>query len=165
MSRINRIPKGLQSLFGNTAAGKNPSELASQVLPAIDLTWAWAVDQTRFVRFNGQFAAAFQKQTLQVPSGKMWIPLSMAGEAVMNVGETIAFALGIDDESATRELALNFSPIRVATTAVEVVTAGFTWAQLHPMKAQQFFYSRCQIFSAAAARNMNLTVKVIELDV
>lgn len=163
MSKINRIPTGLQDLVGNTSQGKNPDELSNTVVPTVDMQWAWEVEKIRYNRISTQFAASYQRHTMTVPDGVMWLPISIAGEALANSGETIAFSIGILAANGINEVALNMSPIRIAVAGNEVVTCGFTWSTPTPLTAGEAVFTRCQIFNAGAARNCNLIVKFVEI--
>lgn len=166
MSKINRIPKGLQDLFGNAAAGQNPADLLQQVRPTIDLTQLWSVEQTKYKQFVGQFGAVFQQQVIRVPEGELWIPISMSADVTTaNVGESIQFVIGVADISNLFRIHLAQSPFRIATTAVETNAASFTWNQIQPLTGGEYVYAQCHQYVSALARNLNIRLKYILLKI
>ena len=50
MSKINRLPKGLQEFLGNTAQGQNPDELSQTVVPTLEMQQYHALDQMKWVQ-------------------------------------------------------------------------------------------------------------------
>lgn len=164
MSRINRIPKGIQNLFGNVAAGMNPNELLQDVRPSIDLTQFWSVEQIDHVGAVGSFGAVFQQNLITVPAGQLWIPISFSLDITTTViGESVAASIGISDAANTSRVHLASTPYVVSIAALETVIATYTWNQVQPVAAQNNFYAQCHRFVAAAARNTGMRLKFIRL--
>lgn len=166
MSKINRVPKGLQDLFGNTAAGVNPAELLQEVRPSIDLTALWSMEQTKWRAQPGTIAAVFQQVNLRVPKGEMWIPLTMSADVTTTVvGENIGIVIGVSDESNLIRCHLAESQPVVSTTALETSTASYTWASFQPLLPDQYVYVQCHRFNAAGGRTVGLDLKYIQLKI
>ncbi len=95
MSRVNRVPYGLQNLLGAQNFGDNPSELSGIIAPTLDL-WqmlkfeqrAWHIDPGAVNR-NTPGAISFKA----VPEGEMWIVeaigCSFAKNAPWAVGDVV----------------------------------------------------------------------------
>lgn len=166
MSKINRVPRGIQDLLGNTAQGQNPAELLQSVRPTFDLLPWWSTERIDFTNFIGSFAAVFQQQTIRVPQGELWIPISMSGDSTTTViGEEIVFVLGISDNSNTLRVHLAQSVPGVSTTALETYAAAFTWSQIQPLQSGTYVYMQCHKFNAAGARTSKLALKFIRLKI
>lgn len=167
MSRINTAPRALQDLLGNTAAGVNPSTLADVVRPSFDMLPFWSVDKTDYVQFAGQIAAVFQQQTIRVPEGEIWVPLSMSADITGTViGEFFSIVVGVANDANIIRVHLGegeTKPFNGQSSALETVAATYTWSMLQPVPAGNYFYVQCHRFNAAAARNVNFRVRFIRL--
>lgn len=86
MSRINRVPFGLQDLLGSTNFGDNPSELAPVVAPTLDLN-LWLASERREATYGNLVAGTSDGVggQLVVPEGEMWI-CSLAGITLSTIG-------------------------------------------------------------------------------
>jgi len=85
MSRINRVPRGLQDLLGSTNQGDNPSELLGDVRAGFDIFPFWGAERLKAItNFTANLSAA---TTLDhaVPEGRVWLPVAMSTE-VTNPG-------------------------------------------------------------------------------
>lgn len=166
MSKINRTPKGLQDIFGNTAAGVNPSNLLQDVRPSIDLLSLWLIEKTESVTLTASFGAVFQQQTIRVPQGELWIPLAMSADVTTTViGESIVMVIGIANESNLIRVHNAESPYRVSTTALETYSANYTFTNIQPVTAGQYFYMQCHQFNAAGARTCQLKIRFVRVRV
>ena len=145
MSKINRVPRGLQDILGNTAQGVNPAELRQEVMPSLDMLPLWLVEKTEWTRFVGSFAATFQQNTIQVPAGEMWIPFAISGEAVTEApGASVVHSVGYSDEPNTSRVHLGTSQAYLATENSESSICTYTWSQVQLVTADQFFFHYCQ---------------------
>lgn len=79
MSRINRVPVGLQSLLGASNFGDNPSELSQVTAPVLDLLPYLAAERVSLEREQANLTAQFQVVDLVVPEGELWLPLQISG--------------------------------------------------------------------------------------
>jgi len=95
MSRINRVPYGLQELLGSTAQGDNPSELLQEVRPAFDIEPYWHAD--RVVSTDGSVAAIGIGAGLAftVPAGEYWVPIMLSGQYAMLAADVCGFSLTV----------------------------------------------------------------------
>lgn len=80
MSRINTVPKGLQSFLGNTNFGDNPSEMSEVAAPIVDLNPFLQVDQVRAYESAviTQNAPPVLINSLTVPENELWFILAAA---------------------------------------------------------------------------------------
>lgn len=98
MSKINRLPKGLQEFLGNTAAGKNPDELSNTVFPQFDMLPFWAHDQ---IKYRTTTNSAMQQSggavyTPPIPQGEVWMPLNFSGYMTgLSAGDLIRMELSV----------------------------------------------------------------------
>lgn len=73
MSRINRVPFGLQDLLGSQNFGDNPSELSSVVAPVLDMLPFLSAERYSYsyqsgnISNNGAMASG-----ISVPDGEIW---------------------------------------------------------------------------------------------
>lgn len=78
MSRINRVPAGLQSLLGSQNFGDNPSELQPFVSPTLDQLPFLSRDVVR-TSLNARAVTAVQDAiSVQVPIGESWELLNVS---------------------------------------------------------------------------------------
>lgn len=166
MSRINRVPRGLQDLFGNTAAGRNPADLLQEVRPIIDLLPLWITEKLDYVPFTGSFAAVFQQNTIRVPQGELWIPVNLSADCTTTViGESIGFVIGYSNPANDRRCYLGESTGRVSTTALETTTAQYTWSNYAPLLPGEYVFAQCHKFDAAAARTCQIKFKFYRIKI
>lgn len=100
MSQINRPPIGLQSLLGSKNFGQNPSELAQQVVPTVDLYPFWASQQLRFNR-DTVTAVAGQGSVVEttLPQDETWGILSVAfgAEILISASDDFGIRIALDE--------------------------------------------------------------------
>jgi hypothetical protein len=74
MSRINTVPRGLQSFLGNTNMGDNPSELSQVTAPVVNLSEWLRIDRMRAFSSAGTIVLAPPTDivSLTVPDNKLW---------------------------------------------------------------------------------------------
>lgn len=102
MSRINRVPYGLQDLLGSQNFGDNPSELGGVVSPVLDMYQFMKLERREFV-IN---AAGSTRTTpgnfsnIVVPQGEIWmvemIGATMNKNAAWVVGEQVVITAALD---------------------------------------------------------------------
>lgn len=97
MSRINTVPKGLQSFLGNTNFGDNPSELSEVAAPVVQLNPFLQVDQMR-ARSSAAITTVNSPgnaiEQFAVPQNKIWFVLGfgikcLPAVAVANFGQHV----------------------------------------------------------------------------
>lgn len=81
MSRINQVPRGLQSLLRSKSLGANPSDLGQLVLPTVDLTNAYAAERMRWAQAIFNATAPQVEIDVGPDDGKLWLPTYVAGYA------------------------------------------------------------------------------------
>lgn len=117
MTQITRVPKGLQDLLGTQAFGKNPAELAQNVLPQLDLFPFYGAERLRYQRVNAPVAARGNGPGFTVPIGKIWIPVGMSVQFV-NGPAVVNFMLGVTIEEAVGQLSPTI-PVEIFGTRME----------------------------------------------
>lgn len=123
MSRINRVPFGLQDLLGSQNLGVNPSDMAQQVAPTLDLFPFWSAERlTMYTDTAVEVTARGAYLAYTVPLGEAWIPLWWSGAlpGFEAAGQEIRFTLNM---LTFPNIALSASNVSVATTGVFVATA------------------------------------------
>ena len=92
MSRINRVPKGLQDLLGSQNLGDNPSDLSLLVQPQVDMFPFWSAERLTVI---GNVTFSFSNSdavlaTFTIPDGEAWIPLHISAQAALaSVGDSV----------------------------------------------------------------------------
>ena len=138
MSRINRVPSGLQDLLGSQNLGTNPADLSMVVAPTVDMFPFWAAER---LTGWGQNNAAVSNSTvdiatLVVPNGEAWMPLHMAvGVTLATVGDTINTRLivgqfpnfGPGSIGPTLATTLASSPLFTAVANATGTSLEFSW--------------------------------------
>lgn len=135
MSRINRVPLGLQDLLGSQNFGDNPSELGSVVAPTLDMTNFLRAERRWFAQASA-FAIAVDGQVtaIQVPQGEIWyvnaFAMGVAGTGAPAGNWTMrgsVYARYVVNSNATP--ATSIHPIcdlgYYAPNASEIVSSGF----------------------------------------
>lgn len=164
MSKINRIPKALQELLGNTSQGVNPSELLSEVRPSFDMVKFWALDKVDYIASTASAAAVFANSFVQVPQGEVWIPLTLSADITMTViGEGAQIVIGIANNSRLARCHIAQSEYRTTTTAIETIAAVYEFPQMILLGAGDSVYYQIHFFSAAGARTTGLDLRFIRL--
>lgn len=72
MSQINRVPWGLQSLLGSKNFGRNPQQLAEQVVPVLPMAGHLEFEVLEVTQTSGAITAAGQVVQIQVPANEAW---------------------------------------------------------------------------------------------
>jgi hypothetical protein len=100
MSRINRVPFGLQDLLGSVNLGVNPSDMAEQVRGEIDLFPHWASERLTIIDQTGvQYAGTgiVAALTFTIPNGQAWIPVTTFSSINFEiVGQQAAWAFQVN---------------------------------------------------------------------
>jgi hypothetical protein len=93
VSRINRVPHGLQDILGSQAQGNNPSILLQEVRPAFDMFPMWASERVESTQVQDTPTGIGFKFDIEIPEAEAWIPFytSMRLTAV-----TAADAFGLE---------------------------------------------------------------------
>jgi len=73
MSRINRVPRGLQDLLGSTNQGDNPSDLLPDVRATFDIFPFWAVERLRVAFKSSVNPSTIASQFHIIPDNEMWL--------------------------------------------------------------------------------------------
>lgn len=79
MSRINRVPFGLQDLLGSQNFGDNPSELGGVVAPVLDMSPYLTAERYSYKHDTDVLADNGQITTFLVPDGEIWYVLAVGG--------------------------------------------------------------------------------------
>jgi len=95
VSRINRVPFGLQELLGNAAQGDNPSELLDGVRADFDIEPLWHADRLQTAEATSSQSALSAGVQITVPSGEYWRPISMSGKMAIAVGDSTGIILSV----------------------------------------------------------------------
>jgi len=165
MSTINRLPRGLQSYFGNTAAGKNPAQLLQDVRPTVDLTPFWNGDSIKYRKEPGSVAATYGVSFIEVPLGESWIPLQLTYELTTSVvGESVKIVCGIADGPALNRLNLADNQPFVTTTAICTHSCQFNFDRISIISGGQQFFGQCNMFDAAGVKTTSLKLRYIRLE-
>lgn len=95
MSRINRLPWGLQNLLGSTAQGDNPSNLEESVRPILDVTPHYELERLNSQSVSGANTAIGGSETITIPDGEVWeiVTISCSALNSFNAGGFIRMAL------------------------------------------------------------------------
>jgi len=161
---IQRLPKALQDYLGNTAAGKNPSDLLEQVRPTIDLTPFWNCDQVRYRQQNLPVAATYGVTFFVVPSGEVWLPLSLSAEITGSViGESFSLVAGTTNADATIRVPVCDVQSEPSVVAVKTISCQHFYSQHHLVTAGERFYAQCNEFNAGGARTMSIKLRYVQL--
>lgn len=78
MSRINRVPRGLQDLLGNINQGENPDELLEGVRAGFDIQPLWLLERLRTRRVTGTNPTNFTQYQITVPTNELWLVRTLA---------------------------------------------------------------------------------------
>ena len=93
MSRINRVPFGLQDLLGSQNFGDNPSELSRVVAPTLEMTPFLTAERTSYVHTSASKSTNGQIVAQVVPDGEIWY-LVGCGVSVIPTSGTPSSAYG-----------------------------------------------------------------------
>jgi len=158
MSRINRLPRGLQDLLGSKNFGVNPSEMGQQVAPIHDLFPHWASERL-VARTTTATAPAAQTnvQTFTVPDDEVWLPLHWSATATsVTIADVISFGLMFQQPGFERPSALNaetylaYVPRSVAAQAIQTFVAAYSWPQRVQFQPGTRFTLRVEQYVPAA---------------
>ena len=152
MSKINRLPKGLQEFLGNTAQGQNPDELSQTVVPTLEMQQYHALDQMKWVQATRTITTIGNGAFFPVPTNEIWRPIYLSGNMTgLEEGDDIRLEIAVFDPAGNRHT-LGYGPA-YSQPAYSVLNAryafGFTW----PM---QILHSSGWIFSVIA-NDINFT--------
>lgn len=136
MSRINRVPFGLQDLLGSQNLGANPSSLLQEVRPTLDLFPFWAAERVT-LRTDNTVAinnSSVIVTSFTVPQGQAWIPLHVScGANLATVGDTWATVINIGRfpnlVGAGNTANLVQGPLFTATADMARTTTHYQWTQ------------------------------------
>lgn len=129
MSRINRVPFGLQEFLGNTSQGNNPSELLEQVRPGFNMWPLWGVDKIEYQEFSVSTGSLGAGATLTVPLGKVWMPLHFSGRTGMALAGVQQLALRITDPASGVSAILQQSALMTAVQANQSLSVHHSFPQ------------------------------------
>lgn len=74
MSRVNRVPFGLQDLLGSQNFGDNPSDFAQTIAPTIDMFPFLAQERiTEWVSATSPVTSSATFAQVSVPQGELWL--------------------------------------------------------------------------------------------
>ena len=133
MSRITTLPKGLQSLLGNTNFGDNPSRLGDTVIPTLSIEPFYAPDLLRLAQVSQTTTGdSITMVMLTVPSGKIALLRSWAVQAsTLKDGSASVTIDGYPGSSNPPVVSTTRKIIRNVNTD----SVGNEWAQLFPVVA------------------------------
>lgn len=168
MSQINRPPIGLQSLLGSKNFGENPSNLAQQVLPAVDMFPFWASQVLKFEKVSGNSTGVGSLIETQVPNGKTWGVLSCAFllEHLGGAAEDQVMSIALDETLTGTDwftVAQLTNPGNVDDGLFEICI----WQPSHIFWLPPLYGIRGILDSAAAAQDRQFELQTVyyELDV
>jgi len=157
VSRINRLPFGLQQFLGSANQGDNPSDLLQGVRPTVDMWALFGLDNLSYESVNINTGVVNSGLTITVPDGQVWIPLNMGARITTEtIGDEVGCRIDMRRVTATNILDLGSSPILISTIAIEVtsVTHGFP-QQIAVGPGTQF---------GVFANTMNITSPNVDMD-
>ena len=166
MSRINRLPWGLQDLLGSNSQGDNPSELMQDVRPQFDMLPLWAVERITFANaFRADAGAPGSSIQIVIPTGEMWIPLWLSGfVSASTIGDEFGVTLIMLDPEKTLTVSLVSPTYRIVTAATEEVHASVGFPQRTLYRAGTEFGILCNAFTVAAGvRQLRARMQYIKL--
>jgi hypothetical protein len=154
MSRINRVPRGLQDLLGSHNLGVNPADMSEQVRPTIDMFPHWAGERlTTFRTTSADIAGTGTAQTYQIPNGEAWIPLfiSTTIQGFESVGDQASISIRIG-QIGMQQGGLISATTRIATSGlVTAIQVGQQISARYDFKQRIQFNSGCGFQSAVEA--------------
>lgn len=153
MSRINRIPYGLQDLVGNTAAGENPDVLENSVRPALNIEPYWDATQLRFIQVNRTVTGPTASAFILVPNGEAWIPLHIGASIDgFAAGATCAMSTRLyESASDTDGIPLAWTEIRTFTAPPEELCLGYSWPQRELVNSGRSFSVNADVFTGVSS--------------
>lgn len=83
MSKINRVPFGLQDLLQSKNFGVNPSELLQEVRPSFDMLPFWLIDKLEVTSDVATASAIGPQTSIIVPLTELWLILN-SGVNILN---------------------------------------------------------------------------------
>jgi hypothetical protein len=87
MSRINTVPRGLQSFLGNTNMGDNPTEMSPVAAPVVDLDGWLRIDKMRsYVSAGTVMLTIGDVVSLTVPDNKLYMVQQISFHAERSAG-------------------------------------------------------------------------------
>lgn len=96
MSRINRVPFGLQDLLGSQNFGDNPSELAQVVAPSLDMLPFLSAERMSYEYASASVSGNAEIASMVVPEGELWYLVGCGCAMKANSGEpTVAYGVRI----------------------------------------------------------------------
>jgi len=102
MSKINTLPKGLQSFLGNTSQGVNPSDLSPGVDPSFDMYPFWASDKIKGAFVNANTVGVIgQNLNLAVPEGEVWQLIAVSSTFPMLVENSVGLGIQLVEPSGS----------------------------------------------------------------
>ena len=97
MSKITRVPRGIQEYLGTQNQGDNPNELLQSVQPVVDFTRFYDVEKKQFQNIAFSPTAIDTTFDFQIPDDEIWI-VDQAGAVIVFAGATAGdsadFAIG-----------------------------------------------------------------------
>ncbi len=93
MSRINRVPFGLQELLGSTAQGDNPSDLLQDVRASFDIEPLWHADRIESIEGTGTQQTIGAGIQVTIPSGEYWRPIVFSCIQNIAIGDSTGIVL------------------------------------------------------------------------
>lgn len=164
MSKINRVPVGLQSLLGNAAAGENPDQLQQAVSPIVDLEPYWDFEKIQYAEKDTAVAAPQNGTFFTVPTGELWLPISLGGTlGGMGTGDTASLTVKVWNSVGTNPIPIAASPIRTFATSLEFLSVGFVWPRRQVFRSGQLFSIVCDDFVSGAAKTLQSAIQYVRL--
>lgn len=133
MSRINRVPVGLQDVLGSTAMGDNPSDLLEEVRATFDMWPFWMADRVRHIAASASVAVRGATVIITVPQNEIWQPiiLSIALSGGVDVGTTFRMTpcmFTVPGNPAVR-IRIAAGPLQAVATVGEIITEAVHFPQ------------------------------------
>ena len=165
ISKVNTPPKGLQSLLGNVNQGLNPHELAHAVSPSVDLFPHWAIDKMKVNSATSSYAPGpGTGQTITVPAGELWMPISIAGSFSMLIAQEYEFTLGIIDPAASMATTIAVARTDAACRATnQLLRVGVVLPERFFVPAGWGFRQEFSWATSATPRSSTLNVQYIKV--
>lgn len=128
MSRINKVPTGLQSALDSKNFGVNPSELAEIVRPSLELDKYYEATSVFSQSVSFTVTSIGAVGSITVPEGQLWQPTDLAVRYLnlFAAGGRIRSAFRVDllDVDGGLAAARNFAIQNEAPTILDAVSTG-----------------------------------------
>ena len=161
MSRINRLPSGLQEFLGNTSQGVNPSELSNVVSPTFDISDFWKVQKQDEIRIVTSMTAVYQSAFFQIPQSELWMLIGVSAGVNILTTESAQLVVQIAEPAAISRTIIASSPYRTAGATSETIVAHASMPPGYMVPSGAKIYVTANMMNVAAARGGELIMRFV----